>query len=253
MIALPSSPACAPPCPPPPGSPRPGALPALAPLVPAARRGAAASRCAERTRAPWRSRSTTGRTRRARPPCSSILRAAGARATFFLVGEQVRRDAGAGARRSRPPGTRSRVHGDRHRNLLRLAPARARATTSTAPPARSHAATGVAPVLHRAPYGIYSLAGAARGPRARLGAAAVVALGPRLARAARPRRRSRATCRRRHRGRGRAPPPRRRRLQRAGELARHGGGAPRDPRRGGRRRAAPGAARRSRRRSLSGR
>ena len=53
------------------------------------------------------SRSTTARTAKGRQQCSSSSRDAGARATFFLVGEQVERMPGAGSRRSPPPVTRS--------------------------------------------------------------------------------------------------------------------------------------------------
>jgi peptidoglycan/xylan/chitin deacetylase (PgdA/CDA1 family) len=83
------------------------------------------------------------------PTVLEILAAAGARATFFLVGEQVRRT-GALAAEIAAAGHAIAIHGDRHRSLLRLTPKaiaddldRAAATIDAAP-------------LHRAPYGIYS-------------------------------------------------------------------------------------------------
>src|SRR4051794_3059611 len=88
------------------------------------------------------------------PAVLQALAVAGARATFFLVGEQVRRDPALAAEIT-AAGHAVAVHGDRHRNLLRVGPAaladdldRAAATIADA--------TGAVPVLHRAPYGIYS-------------------------------------------------------------------------------------------------
>jgi peptidoglycan/xylan/chitin deacetylase (PgdA/CDA1 family) len=88
------------------------------------------------------------------PAVLEILASEGVTATFFLVGEQVRRT-GTLAREIVAAGHAVAIHGDRHRNLLRLAPRvladdldRAADTIATA--------TGVVPVVHRAPYGIYS-------------------------------------------------------------------------------------------------
>jgi peptidoglycan/xylan/chitin deacetylase (PgdA/CDA1 family) len=90
------------------------------------------------------------------PAVLAVLAAAGARATFFMLGEQVLR-APALAAEVVAAGHEVAIHGHRHRNLLRLAPAalardldRARAVISEA--------TDTAPALHRAPYGIYSWA-----------------------------------------------------------------------------------------------
>ena len=81
-----------------------------------------------------------------------ILAHAGVRATFFLVGEQVRRNP-ALAGEIAAAGHEIGLHCDRHRNLLRLAPwqvradiARARDTIETA--------TGRAIGLYRPPYGV---------------------------------------------------------------------------------------------------
>src|SRR4051794_17042024 len=90
------------------------------------------------------------------PSVLDRLDAADRRATFFLVGEQVRRDPGL-AREVAARGHEIAVHGDRHRNLLRVTPSgfardldRARATIADA--------TGTAPVRYRPPYGILSAA-----------------------------------------------------------------------------------------------
>jgi peptidoglycan/xylan/chitin deacetylase (PgdA/CDA1 family) len=93
------------------------------------------------------------------PQTLEILAAAGARATFFLVGEQVRRwpriaadiaEAGHGIA----------LHGDRHRNLLRIPP-RSLARDLDRGHQEIVAATGVVPALYRPPYGIFSHAGLA--------------------------------------------------------------------------------------------
>jgi peptidoglycan-N-acetylglucosamine deacetylase len=86
------------------------------------------------------------------PAALEILAAAGVRATFFLVGEQLRRNPSLG-REIVAAGHEIGLHCDRHRNLLRLAPwqvrtdiARARATIEDA--------TGRSPNLYRPPYGV---------------------------------------------------------------------------------------------------
>jgi peptidoglycan/xylan/chitin deacetylase (PgdA/CDA1 family) len=88
------------------------------------------------------------------PAVLEHLATAGARATFFLVGEQVRRNPGLAAEIV-AAGHAVAVHGDRHRNLLRLTP-RALAADLDRADDTIAGATGVAPRLHRAPYGIYS-------------------------------------------------------------------------------------------------
>src|SRR5919199_2167829 len=55
------------------------------------------------------------------PAVLDVLAARGARATFFLVGEQVEHDPGL-AREIAAAGHAVALHGYRHRNLLRVAP-----------------------------------------------------------------------------------------------------------------------------------
>jgi len=94
---------------------------------------------------------------RGTPAMLEILARARARATFFVVGEQVRR---------RPQllaeivaaGHLIALHGDRHRNQLRLSAASVREDLKRGAAAIEDAA-GVSPTLHRPPYGIYSAAG----------------------------------------------------------------------------------------------
>jgi peptidoglycan/xylan/chitin deacetylase (PgdA/CDA1 family) len=85
------------------------------------------------------------------------LREHGTRATFFLVGEQVARHPGLAAELA-AAGHGVALHCDRHRNMLRLT---ARQVSDDIERARERivAATGVAPELHRAPYGLYSASG----------------------------------------------------------------------------------------------
>jgi peptidoglycan/xylan/chitin deacetylase (PgdA/CDA1 family) len=91
------------------------------------------------------------------PAVLEALAARGARATFFLVGEQVQRRPALAAE-ILAAGHAVGVHAHRHRCQLRLTPKQladdlARAVDAIA------TATGVAPELHRPPYGIYSAAG----------------------------------------------------------------------------------------------
>jgi peptidoglycan/xylan/chitin deacetylase (PgdA/CDA1 family) len=88
------------------------------------------------------------------PAVLEALAAAGARATFFLVGEQVERSPGLAAEIA-AAGHAIALHGQRHRNLLRI-PARALARDLDRGAEVIAAATGAAPELHRPPYGIYS-------------------------------------------------------------------------------------------------
>jgi peptidoglycan/xylan/chitin deacetylase (PgdA/CDA1 family) len=84
------------------------------------------------------------------PAVLDALAAAGVRATFFLVGEQVRRT-GSLAGEIAAAGHAVAVHGDRHRNLLRLTPAAIAADLD-----RARDTIALPTSLHRAPYGIYS-------------------------------------------------------------------------------------------------
>lgn len=95
----------------------------------------------------------------------SVLADFDAKATFFLVGEQVRRFPSL-AREIVDAGHSVGLHGETHRCELRLTPGmlaedRARGLESI------HAATGVQPVIHRPPYGAASGPGIAhaRGER----------------------------------------------------------------------------------------
>jgi peptidoglycan-N-acetylglucosamine deacetylase len=91
------------------------------------------------------------------PAVLEALRDRGARAIFFLCGEQVEREPALAAEII-AAGHTVAAHGHRHRNMLRLAPQtfvddleRAIATIEEA--------TGVRPGLFRPPYGIFSFPG----------------------------------------------------------------------------------------------
>jgi peptidoglycan/xylan/chitin deacetylase (PgdA/CDA1 family) len=84
------------------------------------------------------------------PAILEALAEAGVPATFFLVGEQVRRT-GSLAAEIAAAGHAVAVHGDRHRNLLRLTPRAIAADFD-----RAHDTIALPTTLHRAPYGIYS-------------------------------------------------------------------------------------------------
>ncbi len=86
------------------------------------------------------------------PAVLKILAGANVRATFFLVGEQVRRDP-ALAREIADAGHGVGLHCDRHRNLLRLTPRQVRQDIDRALEV-IQTATGGAPALYRPPYGI---------------------------------------------------------------------------------------------------
>jgi peptidoglycan-N-acetylglucosamine deacetylase len=86
------------------------------------------------------------------PAVLEILAAAGVRASFFLVGEQVRRNP-ALAREILAAGHSIGLHCDRHRNLLRLAPWQVREDIARAL-ASIEDASGCSPLLYRPPYGV---------------------------------------------------------------------------------------------------
>ena len=93
----------------------------------------------------------------------SVLAGHDAKATFFLVGEQVRRFPSL-AREIVEAGHSVGLHGETHRCELRLTPGmvaedRARGLESI------HAATGVVPLFHRPPYGAASGPGIAHARR----------------------------------------------------------------------------------------
>lgn len=90
------------------------------------------------------------------PAVLEILAACGVRATFFLVGEQVRRNP-ASAREIVAADHQIGLHCDRHRNLLRLTPAQVRADIARAQDTIEQA-TGRAIGLYRPPYGVLNAA-----------------------------------------------------------------------------------------------
>ena len=97
------------------------------------------------------------------PAVLECLREAGATATFFLVGEQVERRPALAAEIV-AAGHAVGVHGQRHRNLLRMGP-RATAEDLRRGHARIAAATGREPQFYRPPYGVLSAAALATARR----------------------------------------------------------------------------------------
>ncbi len=90
------------------------------------------------------------------PAVLDLLARHGARATFFLVGEQVRRDPALAAEIV-AAGHDIALHCDRHRNLLRLTPPQVRDDIARAL-ATIEETTGRAVSLYRPPYGVLSAA-----------------------------------------------------------------------------------------------
>jgi peptidoglycan/xylan/chitin deacetylase (PgdA/CDA1 family) len=86
------------------------------------------------------------------PAVLQALADAGVQGTFFLVGEQLRRNPGLG-REIVAAGHQVGLHCDRHRNLLRLAPWQVRADIDRAQ-ASIEDITGRSPSLYRPPYGV---------------------------------------------------------------------------------------------------
>lgn len=129
-------------------------LPALAPVVPSVCRSLGIPRTLDGGEPVVAITFDDGPHPQGTPAVLEALASAGATATFFLVGEQVRRWPQLAARIA-AEGHAVALHGDRHRLTLRVPPnALARDLD------RGHAtiaeATGVAPALYRAPYGIFS-------------------------------------------------------------------------------------------------
>jgi peptidoglycan-N-acetylglucosamine deacetylase len=91
------------------------------------------------------------------PAVLEVLAAHDARATFFLVGEQVDRRPALAAEIV-AAGHAVGIHADRHRCQLRLTGTQLADDLARAVDAIARA-TGVEPELHRPPYGIYSGAG----------------------------------------------------------------------------------------------
>jgi peptidoglycan/xylan/chitin deacetylase (PgdA/CDA1 family) len=128
-------------------------LPAPAPLVPALARAYGIERRLERDDSVALT-FDDGPHEEGTPAVLAELERRGATATFFLVGEQVRRRP-ALAREIVSAGHEVAVHGDRHTLLLRrrvreLAGDLDRAVGTIAD------ATGVSPTLYRPPYGVFS-------------------------------------------------------------------------------------------------
>jgi peptidoglycan/xylan/chitin deacetylase (PgdA/CDA1 family) len=93
---------------------------------------------------------------RGTPAVLELLAAERVRATFFLVGEQIRRNPSL-PREILDAGHEVGLHCDRHRNLLRLGPRQVREDIARAEDAIT-AATGAAPRLYRPPYGVLNAA-----------------------------------------------------------------------------------------------
>jgi peptidoglycan/xylan/chitin deacetylase (PgdA/CDA1 family) len=98
------------------------------------------------------------------PAVLEILAGAGVQATFFLVGEQLRRNPMLG-REIVAAGHGIGLHCDRHRNMLRLTPRQVHEDIARAL-ASIEDATGRSPSLYRPPYGVLNAA-ALRVARAR--------------------------------------------------------------------------------------
>jgi peptidoglycan/xylan/chitin deacetylase (PgdA/CDA1 family) len=131
-------------------------LPALAPLVPSLCRSLRIPRALAGAEAVVALTFDDGPHPQGTPAVLEALAAAGAGATFFLVGEQVRRWPQLAAAIV-AAGHTVALHGDRHRCLLRVPPAQL-ARDLDRGEREIVAATGVAPTLYRAPYGIFSYA-----------------------------------------------------------------------------------------------
>ena len=93
---------------------------------------------------------------RGTPAVLELLAAERVPATFFLVGEQVRRNPSL-PREILDAGHEIALHCDRHRNLLRLGPRQVREDIARAEDSIA-AATGRAPRLYRPPYGVLNAA-----------------------------------------------------------------------------------------------
>ena len=92
------------------------------------------------------------------PAVLDVLAAAGARATFFVIGEQVERRPELLAR-ILAEGHAVALHGYRHRLQLRLTPQGVADDIRRGVAVVAEDASGLAPVWHRPPFGIYSPAG----------------------------------------------------------------------------------------------
>jgi peptidoglycan/xylan/chitin deacetylase (PgdA/CDA1 family) len=135
-------------------------LPTLAPLAPSLCRPLGIPRTLPAERGPLVALTfDDGPHPRGTPAVLDALAAAGARATFFLVGEQVRRNPALAAEIA-AAGHGVALHGDRHMLQLRVPP-RALAHDLERGFATIADATGVVPCAYRPPFGIFSPAGLA--------------------------------------------------------------------------------------------
>jgi peptidoglycan/xylan/chitin deacetylase (PgdA/CDA1 family) len=132
------------------------ALPSVAPLVP---RLAAALRIPTRLTDPGAVAITfdDGPGPEGTPSVLEVLDRERVSATFFLVGEQVRRSPGLAAEIV-AAGHTVQLHGDRHRNQLRLTPGQIRDDLERGAEAIEQATGRVTP-FYRPPYGIFSALG----------------------------------------------------------------------------------------------
>ncbi len=89
------------------------------------------------------------------PAVLEVLRREQVRATFFLVGEQIRRNPSI-PREIIEAGHEIAIHCDRHRNLLRLGPRQVREDIARAEDAIG-TSTGRSPLLYRPPYGVLNV------------------------------------------------------------------------------------------------
>ncbi|WP_320669414.1 polysaccharide deacetylase family protein [Patulibacter defluvii] len=130
------------------------ALPALAPLLP---RVAGALGLPRRLDLPGAVAVTfdDGPHPRGTPAVLEALREQGATATFFCVGEQVRRT-GSLLAEVVAAGHAVAIHGDRHRLLLRRSPGAVRDDLDRAAETIGAVAGDALLPVHRAPYGIYA-------------------------------------------------------------------------------------------------
>jgi len=90
------------------------------------------------------------------PAVLELLAGQGVRATFFLVGEQVRRNPSL-PQEILDAGHEIGLHCDRHRNLLRLGPRQVREDLARAEETIA-SSTGRSPLLYRPPYGVLNAA-----------------------------------------------------------------------------------------------
>jgi peptidoglycan-N-acetylglucosamine deacetylase len=134
-------------------------LPALAPIMPSVCRAVGVRRRLPGTEPAVAVTFDDGPHPEGTPAVLDALERAGARATFFLVGEQVDRNPALAAELA-AAGHGIAVHGYRHRNQLRLTPGMVRSDTDRGL-ATIAEATGMEPSLYRPAYGIFSAGGLA--------------------------------------------------------------------------------------------